>query len=145
MIEVEHDEVLPYPAATVFAALTDLESRKDWQPDLVDIRVNPAGPTQVGSRVYEARNFKGHSTEATRVVSVCEQDKLLVLDTVGEAKQPTIERYQIEDLADGTCRLHYRTEMDGVPEMAQHFVRQGVITQLPDYFQRLTKIIEGKV
>lgn len=143
MIEVEHDQILPYPAAAVFAALTNLEARKDWQPDIVLLRVNPAGPAQVGSQVYEARKFKGHSTEATRVVSICEPNKLLVLDTAGEAKQPTIERYQIEDLADGTCRLHYRTEMDGVPEMAQHFVRQGMIKQIPDYVQRLTKLIEG--
>jgi Polyketide cyclase / dehydrase and lipid transport len=142
IIEVEYSETLAHPAAAVFAALANLEGRKDWQPDIVDMHVEPAGPAQVGTRVREARKIKGYRTEATLVVSVCEQNKLLVLESV-EAKKPVSERYQIEDHADGTCRLHCRTEMDGVPKMAQYFVRQSMTKQIPDYVHQLTKLVES--
>jgi hypothetical protein len=140
MISVEHSETFAYPAATVFAALIDLEARPAWQQDIVDMRVDPQGPARPRTRIYEMRKVAGYKSEQTLALTAVEQDRHLQIATLGDAKHRTSESHWIEPHPDGTCRL----EIDGVPRIAQFFVRQTLTKLLPQYFERLKSVIASR-
>ncbi len=63
---------------------------------------------------------------------------------LGDAKQRNSDSYWIEPLRDGTCRLACRSEIDGVPLVAQFFIRQTLTKLLPQYFERLKSVIASR-
>lgn len=144
MITLEYSEIFASPAATVFAALTDLEGRQNWQTDIVEIRVEPAGPAQMGSKVFEERKIAGYKSESTLIVSEWEQDSRLTLETPTDTKQRASESYRIEPLTDGTCRLYVTNVLDGMPRVGEFFARQTLKKMQPQYFERLKSVIASR-
>ena len=69
VVKVEYSEALDYPAAAVFAALIDIEARATWQPALIEVRITPPGPAQLGSSIFEVGKFSGYKSEKTMMVS----------------------------------------------------------------------------
>lgn len=144
MITLEYSEIFASPAATVFVALTDLENRQAWQQDIVEMRVEPAGPAHMGSKIFEVRKTAGYKSESTLIVSVWEQDSRLTIETQADAKQRASESYRIEPLADGTCRLYVTNELDGMPRVGEFFARQTLKKMQPQYFERLKSVIASR-
>src|SRR2546430_15697567 len=99
MIKVEHSDTFDYPAASVFAALIDIEARPVWQPSLVEERITPPGPARSGATVFEVHKFSGYTSEKTMTVSEFEQDRLLTLETLADAQAPFRESYRIEPIS----------------------------------------------
>jgi uncharacterized protein YndB with AHSA1/START domain len=144
MITVEYSATFAYPAATVFAALTNLQARPAWQPDLIEMRIEPEGSAQIGTRIFETRKTAGHHNETTFIVTVLEQDQRLTLETLADARQRLSESYWIEPLPDGNCRLSGRTQIDGVPLVAQFIVRQTLSKLMLQYFEHLKSVIASR-
>ncbi len=69
-------------AATVFAALADLEARPAWQAGIVEMRIDPQGPAQPGTCIFEIHKISGHKSEQTLTVSALEQDRHLTIATL---------------------------------------------------------------
>lgn len=144
MITFEYSDTFAYPAANVFAALTDIHARPSWQPDLIEARIDPAGTARPGAQVFEVRKIAGRRSETTFIVSAFEQDQRLTLETPAGGQQRISESYWIEPLPGGNCRLNSRAEIDGVPRIAQFFVHQTMTKSIPQYFERLKSVIASR-
>ncbi|HJZ45893.1 MAG TPA: SRPBCC family protein [Roseiflexaceae bacterium] len=144
MITVEYSESFAYAPADVFAALADLLARPSWQPSLIEVRVEPAGPARLGSRVFETRKYPGRQSANILTVSEFEPDRLLTLETAADVRESIRERYRIEPLADGHCRLECRVELGGIPRMLEFIVRQATAKELPQNCARLASVLASR-
>ena len=116
MTTFEYTDTFDYPAAAVFALLTDLEARPTWIAGILEVRVTPPEPARLGTSYFEAGKFSGFKSEKTLSVTEFEQDRLLTLATPAEAKDPWCESYRIEPLSGGDCRAHFTSQLDPSPE-----------------------------
>src|SRR5262245_33111272 len=144
MITVEYSESFAYAPADMFAALADLEARPNWQPSLIEMRVEPAGPARLGSRVFETRKYPGRQSTNILTISKFEPDRLLTLETAADVRESIRERYQIEQLADGSCRLECRAELGGIPRMLEFIVRQATAKELSQNCARLASVLASR-
>ena len=99
MTTFEYTDTFDYPAAAVFALLTDLEARPTWIAGILEVRVTPPGTARLGTSYFEAGKFSGFKSEKTLFVTEFEQDRLLTLASPAEAKDPWRESYRIEPLS----------------------------------------------
>src|SRR5437016_11486889 len=119
MATFEYTDMFDYPAAAVFAALTDLAARPTWITGIIEVRVTPPGPAHLGTSYFEAGKFSGFKSEKTLSVTEFEPDRLLTLAAPAEAKQPWRESYHIEPLSEGACRVHFTIDAGNVPKVAE--------------------------
>src|SRR5437588_5711678 len=141
MTTFEYTDTFDYPAAAVFALLTDLEARPTWIAGILEVRVTPPEPARLGTRYFEAGKFSGFKSEKTLLMTEFEQDRLLTLATPAEAKQPWRESYRIEPLSEGACRVHFTIEVGDVPKVAEFFMRQQMKKDQPQNAARLKSIL----
>ena len=141
MITFEYTDTFDYPAATVFALLTDLDARPTWIKGILEVRVTPAGPARPGTSYFEAGKFSGFKSEKTLLVTEFEQDRLLTLATPTEAKEPWRESYRIEPLSEEACRVHFTIEVGDVPKVAEFFMRQAMKKDQPQNAARLKSML----
>ena len=145
MATFEYTDTFDYPAAAVFAALTDLEARPTWITGILEVRVTPPGPARLGTSYFEAGKFSGFKSEKTLSVSEFEQDRLLTLTTPAEAKQTWRESYHIEPLSERSCRVHFTIDVGNVPKVAEFFMRQEMKKAQPQNAARLKSVIASGV
>jgi len=74
MTTFEYTDTFDYPAAAVFALLTDLEARPTWIAGILEVRVTPPEPACLGTSYFEAGKFSGFKSEKTLSVTEFEQD-----------------------------------------------------------------------
>jgi uncharacterized protein YndB with AHSA1/START domain len=144
MLTFEHDDTFDYPAAQVFALLTDLEARPRWLSGIIEDRVTPPGPARPGTSLFEAGKFSGFKSEKTLTVSEFEQDRLLTLATPADAHQLFRESYRIEPISEGASRLHFAIEIGGAPKVAEFFIRQAMAKELPQMAARLKSVLVSR-
>ena len=122
MLTIEYTDTFDYPAAAIFALLTDLEARPTWIEGIQEVRVTPAGPARLGTSYFEAGVFSGFKSEKTQLVTEFEQDRLLTLATEASVRNSFRLSYRIEPLSEGTCRVHFTAEV-GASKGAEFFMR----------------------
>ncbi len=144
MITFEYSETFAYPAAAVFAALTDLEARPAWIAGILEVRVTPPGPARLGTSYFETGKFSGFKSEKTMIVTEFEQGHLLTMATPAEASNPFCESYRIEPLSEGACRVHFTVEVGNVPKVAEFFMRQQMKKDQPQNAARLQSGIASR-
>ena len=144
MTTFEYTDTFDYPAAAVFALLTDLEARPTWIAGILEVRVTPPGPARLGTSYFEAGKFSGFKSEKILFVTEFEQDRLLTLATPAEAKDPWRESYRIEPLSGGACRVHFTIEVGNVPKVAEFFMRQQMKKDQPQHAARLKSLIASR-
>ena len=141
MATFEYTDTFDYPAAAVFAALTDLEARPVWITGIIEVRVTPAGPAHQGTSYFESGKFSGFKSEKTLFVTEFEQDRLLTLATSAEAKGSWRESYAIESLSETSCRVHFTIDAGNVPKVAEFFMRQAMKKAQPENAARLKTVL----
>lgn len=144
MTTFEYTDTFDYPAAAVFALLTDLEARPTRIAGILEVRVTPPGLARLGTSYFEAGKFSGFKSEKTLLVTEFEQDRLLTLATPAEAKDPWRESYRIEPLSKGACRVHFTIEVGNVPKVAEFFMRQQMKKAQPQNAERLKSLIASR-
>ena len=144
MITFEYTDTFDYPAAAVFALLTDLDARTTWIKGILEVRVTPAGPARLGTSYFEAGKFSGFKSEKNLLVTEFEQDHLLTLAASAEAKEPWRESYLIESLSEGACSVHFTIEVGDVPKVAEFFMRQAMKKDQPQNAARLKSILASQ-
>ncbi|MGH2497884.1 MAG: SRPBCC family protein [Ktedonobacteraceae bacterium] len=145
MITFEYTDTFDYPAASVFALLTDLDARPNWIKGIIEVRVTPAGPARLGTSYFEAGKFSGFKSEKTLLVTEFEQDHLLTLAAAAEAKEPWRESYRIEPLSEGACSVHFTIEVGDVPKVAEFFMRQAMKKDQPQNAARLKSMLASQI
>jgi uncharacterized protein YndB with AHSA1/START domain len=138
MTTFEYTYTFDYPAAVVFALLTDLAARPTWIAGILEVRVTSPGPARLGTSYFEAGKFSGFKSEKTLFVTEFEQDRLLTLATPAEAKDPWRESYLIEPLSGVACRVHFSIEV------AEFFMRQQMKKDQPQHAARLKSLIASR-
>lgn len=144
MTTFEYTDTFDYPAAVVFALLTDLEARPTWIAGILEVRIAPPEPVRLGTSYFEAGKFSGFKSEKTLFVTEFEQDRLLTLASPAEAKDPWRESYRIEPLSTGACRVHFTIEVGNVPKVAEFFMRQQMKKDQPQNAARLKSLIASR-
>lgn len=145
MATFEYTNTFDYSSASVFALLADLEARPSWIQGILEVRVTPAGPAQLGTGYYEVGKFSGFKSEKTMSVTEFEQDRLLVLATPEGASHPFRETYRIESLSEESCRLTIIVEVGNVPQVAEFFMRQEMKKSQPRNAEQLKALLDGRV
>ena len=145
MATFEYTDTFDYPAAAVFALLTDLEARRRWVAGTIyEVRVTPEGPAHLGTSYFESGKYSGFKSEKTLFVTEFEQDRLLTLAAPAEAEQPWRENYRIEPLSQGACRVHFTVEVGNVPKVAEFFMRQQMKKAQPQQVASLKSILASQ-
>lgn len=145
MATFEYTDTFDYPAAAVFALLTDLEARPTWIAGILEVRVTPSGPAHLGTSYFESGKFSGFKSEKILLVTELEQDRLLTLATSAEAKDPWRESYSIAPLSGESCRVHFTIEAGNVPKVAEFFMRQAMKKAQPENAARLKTVLASRV
>src|SRR5579859_427356 len=145
MATFEYTDTFDYPAAAVFALLTDLEARPSWIAGIIEAHVTPAGPVHLGTSYFESGKFSGFKSERTLLVTEFEQDRLLTLATTAEAKDPWRESYSIEWLSEVSCRVHFTIDAGNVPKVAEFFMRSAMKKAQPENAARLKSVLANRV
>jgi ribosome-associated toxin RatA of RatAB toxin-antitoxin module len=141
----EYADTFDFPAAAIFALLTNLEARPAWIKGITDIRVTPLGPARLGTSYFEAGKFSGFKSEKTMTVTEFEQDRLLTLATAADASSPFRETYRVEPLAEGSCRVQFTIDVGNVPKVAEFFMRQEMKKSQPQNAERLKALLTSRV
>lgn len=144
MVTFEYTDVFDFDPASVFALLTNLEMRLTWIQGLLEVRVTPAGPAQLGTSYYEVGKYSGFKSEKTMSVTEYEQDRLLVLTTPDGASNPFRESYRIEPLSAGSCRVTFTVEVGNVPKVAEFFMRQEMKKSQPQNAEHLKSLLTNQ-
>jgi uncharacterized protein YndB with AHSA1/START domain len=144
MATFEYTDTFDYPAAAVFALLTDLEARLTWITGILEIRVTPAGLARLGTSYFEAGKFSGYKSEKTMIVTEFEQDRLLTLATEAPVRNSFRESYHIEPLSEGACRVHFTVEIGGAPKVAEFFMQQAMKKEQPQQAARLKSVLANQ-
>lgn len=144
MATFEYSDTFDYPQASVFALLTDLEARPNWIKGILEVRVIPAGPAQLGTSYFEAGKFSGFKSEKTMSVTEFEPDHLLTMATEESASSPFRESYRIEPISAGTCRVHFTVEVGNVPRVAEFFMRQEMKKTQPQNAELLKAMLASR-
>ena len=144
MLTVEYTDTFDFPASAVFALLTDLEVRPTWITGIIEVRVTPPGPARLATSYFEAGKFSGYKSEKTMTVTEFEQDKLLTLSTADDVRNSFRERYRIEPLSEGSCRVHFTVEVGGAPKVAEFFMQQQMKKEQPLQTTRLKSLLASQ-
>lgn len=78
MRKIEMSIDIERPTEEVFRAINDARSQGQWDPGLVEIRHQPDGPAQLGTRVTEVRKFMGRVMETKYELIEFEENKKIV-------------------------------------------------------------------
>jgi len=144
MLTFEYDDTFDHSAAAVFALLTDLKARPGWIEGILEQRVTPEGPAHLGTSYFESGKYQGFKSEKTMIVTEFEQDRLLTLATAADAQQSFRESYRIEPLSEESCRVHFMTEVGGVPKVGEFFMRQAMKKEQPKTAARLKAALAAR-
>jgi uncharacterized protein YndB with AHSA1/START domain len=145
MLTVEYTDTFDFPAAAVFALLTDLEKRSKWITGILEIRVTPPGPARLGTSYFEAGKFSGYKSEKTMIVTEFEQDRLLTLATPTEVRNSFRETYRIEPISDKSCRVNFTIEVGGAPKVAEFFMQQAMKKAQPQQVASLRSLLASQL
>ncbi|QBD76935.1 hypothetical protein EPA93_13345 [Ktedonosporobacter rubrisoli] len=144
MTAFEYSETLEYSSASVFALLTDLDARPAWIKGILEVRVTPPGPAQLGTSYFEAGKYSGYKSEKTLRVVEFEQDRLLALETEASTPNSFRESYRLEALSEGSCRLVLTAEIGNVPKVAEFFMKQEMKKTQPQNVARLKSLLASR-
>jgi carbon monoxide dehydrogenase subunit G len=144
MAEVEHSIEISRPPEDVFAALNDVSSFSEWQPDLLDAHVEGDGPVGVGTRVRSTRKLGRRSLETTTEVTEFDPPRSYGFRGVGGPIRPTA-RGTVEPVGDGaSSRVTFGLDFEGSgpAKLILPFLRRRAQRQLAENHQRLKERLE---
>ena len=122
--------------ADVFAYIDDLASHGEWQEQVVSAKVDPDGPTKVGTRSTEVRKIGGREQSPPQVFAFRGVDGSI--RAIGRA---TIE--PIDDGARSRVTLDLDFEGHGMGKLMLPLVRNQAGKQVPKDQARLKQRLES--
>jgi len=130
----------------VFAYLDDLARHGEWQEQIVRVdRVEPQGPTQVGTQATETRKIGGREQTMTYEITERNPPWSFAFRGVDGPVRP-LGKGTVESLADGS-RSRVTIELDfeghGLGKLLRPLAIRGARTEVPKNQQRLKERLEG--
>ncbi|MEJ8544738.1 SRPBCC family protein [Brevibacillus borstelensis] len=143
MLTFEYTETYDHPASIVFLRLIDLKGRASWMKGIIENRVTPEGPAQLGTKYFESGKYSGFKSEKNMIVTELVQDHLLTIETAPDEKQSFRESYRIEPISEKSCRVHFTIQVGNVPKVAEFFMRQSMKKEQPQTAARLKEVLKS--
>jgi uncharacterized protein YndB with AHSA1/START domain len=139
IIVIEDD--VPADAATVFTFLTDFDQLRRWR-SLESMRTEPAGPLQVGTRLFSVVRGPGGQMTFTNEVTDLDPERRFYRDRFLTGAFPIQSSWQVEPTSEG-ARIVWHTEYagGGIMRLLGPFlgraIRQGQLQDLAKLRQLL--------
>ena len=143
-ITIKHTATYQCSAETVFAALTDVDLEPKWQPNLLRIWHEPAGPIGEGAVISRERKIMGKpATQVSVVVAFEPPTRLEMRDKPGVDQQPFRISYSLVPLREGVTRLEFVMVIAGVPGLFASPVRKRLTGEVSGQFNLLGDLLAG--
>ena len=143
MTKVERTLVIHQPVEKVFAYVTNPRNNPKWQPDILESRVIPDEPTQIGTRVTDVRSILGRKLELTTEVIEFEPNKMMRVKSAS-GPIPLSGRITFEPV-DGGTRVNFLAEAEptGFFKMAERMFSGAWRKGVEDSLNRLKELLEA--
>jgi len=102
MITVDYSIVILTSPDQVFALLTSLENRQQWEPNLLEERLYPDAERRLGTRIYQVRRFMGGKIESQFSVVAFEPGRVYGLKSLVESVPEFSATYTLTHVEGGT-------------------------------------------
>jgi uncharacterized protein YndB with AHSA1/START domain len=141
---VEVGIVVGRPIAVVFAYLTDPVTLSEWQPTVVEARLEDAAPLREGSRVLETRKFLGKRLHVTMQVVEHDPPRRFAIESVS-VPLPFRVTSSLAEVGAGT---HVNAILEGDPgrlfRLGESFVVRAAERELRRNLAMLKRILESR-
>jgi len=135
MIKISYTTRMPVGADELWRALTDFAASPRWQPAVIEERCEPAGPPEVGSRIFQARRFMGRRVEGWNEVDAVRPP--MYLHSRGDG---VVTEYRLVPAGAGT-ELTFTIELAAIPWLARPVVRLVLRRDVSARFRRLRALL----
>lgn len=141
-VTVKHATTYHVPPEEVFAAITDVDREPQWQPQLLRVWQEPAGPVALGTRIGRERKIMGKATVQLSEVVILEPNaRIEMREQSGTGQEPFRVSYQLTPMDGGATRLDFTLVIEGVPTMFAPAVRRRLGGEVADQFNRLGELL----
>lgn len=130
------------PVEKVFTFIVSPENHKAWQPMLLDAKVTPPGPINIGSIYVYTTEVMGRQMETKMQVSQFEQNRKWAFKTIG-VPQSVETIYLFEPDGNGTkLTITMDVPQGAYPAAAEAMIKQQMQKSLEDQGKQLKQILE---
>lgn len=144
-MEGEAEIVIDCPVDRAFSFMDDVSREHEWQPNIVEARQDPPGPTAVGTRKMYVSQFMGRRIENTYVVQSIEPNERIVYQTTPESALNAAVEVTWTSVSGGTrvtMRMH--GEVSGALKLIPaRLMKRAQRRELEASLQSLKAILEG--
>ncbi len=140
MVTVEEEIEIARPVQTVWDRIVDFARTPEWQPDLVEARLE--GPNAVGARAREVRRFGAQQIEIESEMTLWEPPRHFRTEGVALPVRSTVD-YRVEPTAAG-CRVRVRLQLTGLPPVLERGVQRQTASGFAESLARLRGLLEGE-
>ena len=141
----EYSIVVARPIGEVFAYLDDVESEREWQPNLREVQKTPPGPSAVGTKKRYVSQFLGKRIENTYEVIEMGPGWRIVYRTTPDSFVEATSEVRCEPEGDGTRVTMVVTARPGgaLRLVPKKLMEKASVEELRDSLERLKALLEA--
>ena len=129
----------------VFAYIDDLSRHGEWQPQIVNVRVETEGPTRVGSRATDTRRVPGGPRDFTYEITEHDPPRKVSFRVIDGPVRPfgTITVSPVGDGSRSRVTLQIDFEGHGLGKLLAPLARRDARKRVPENQARLKERLES--
>lgn len=145
MIEITDQIAIHRPAAEVFAFACDYRNDVRWRTGVVELRVEPDGPCQLGSRTRETLRFFGQTMITEGLVTDVDEGRAVAFRSTSGPLPVQGRREVVPDGEGATFSFRIAAEPKGMYRLLSGFMERRFRRQLREDLEKLKRAIETGV
>ena len=146
MAEFTVERTIQRPVDNVFAFVADFRNGPQWQAGIEDLRVEPDGPAQVGTRVRERRRLQGHVIDLSYTVTALEPGRRIeVRSAGGPVGYSGVQHFAPAGGGGAATRLRFEldVQLTGGMRLLAGFIAPAIRRQVESDLDRLAWLLEN--
>jgi uncharacterized protein YndB with AHSA1/START domain len=141
-VKVKHATTYQFPPETVFAAITDVDLEPRWQPQVLRVWQEPAGPVTLGTRFGRERKIMGKVTvQLSKVVALEPNARVEMREQPGTDQPPFCVSYRLTPVGPDSTKLDFSLVIEGVPAIFASAVRHRLSGEVAGQFNLLGELL----
>jgi uncharacterized protein YndB with AHSA1/START domain len=140
-ITIKHASTYETPPEAVFAAITDVAREPEWQPQVTRTWQEPSGPVAVGTVIGRERKIMGRPTVLLSEVTTVVPNVVLEMREQLGSGDPFRVSYQLTRVGDGSTKLEFAMDIEGVPRMFASAVQRRLTSEFAAQFNKLGELL----
>ena len=145
MAEFAVERTIQRPVDDVFAFVADFRNGPEWQAGIEDLRVEPDGQAQVGTRIRERRRLQGHVIDLSYTVTALEPGRRIeVRSAGGPVGYSGVQHFEsVEGNAGTRLRFQLDVQLTGGMRLLAGFIGPAIRRQVESDLDRLAWLLEN--